>query len=119
MWVYMQTERHEFGGLWTVGFYKPDGTFVPESDHDSSEKAAQRVHYLNGGRDDEKKPSTNNGTRRLRVATIKRDSAGWYVEIDKKEAEIGGRKRRYNTWTGAEKAMNRELERQPYAENAR
>ena len=40
------------GSLWTVGFYQPDdGTFVPESDHESPEKAAERVHYLNGGQD--------------------------------------------------------------------
>jgi hypothetical protein len=35
--------------LWTVGFYKPDGSWEPESDHGSSEEAAERVHYLNGG----------------------------------------------------------------------
>jgi hypothetical protein len=35
--------------LFTVGFYKPDGKFEPESDHDSKQKAAARVHYLNGG----------------------------------------------------------------------
>ena len=36
-------------GLWTVGFYGPDGKFQPESDHASTESAAQRVNYLNGG----------------------------------------------------------------------
>lgn len=46
MYIYIETEP----GLWTVGFYKPDGKFVAESDHDSHEKAAERVHYLNGGR---------------------------------------------------------------------
>lgn len=52
MWVYKRTES----GLWTVGFYAPihagssAGTYwQPESDHDSAEKAAARVHYLNGG----------------------------------------------------------------------
>jgi hypothetical protein len=35
--------------LWTVGFYKPDGSFEAESDHSSKEEAASRVHYLNGG----------------------------------------------------------------------
>ena len=48
-YVYIQTEKHEFGGLWTVGFYNPEGEFYPESDHNSKEEAAQRVHYLNGG----------------------------------------------------------------------
>lgn len=47
MYVYIRSEPR----LWTAGFYKPDGSWVPESDHDSEAKAAARVHYLNGGRD--------------------------------------------------------------------
>jgi len=35
-------------GLWTVGFYAPDGTWEPESDHRSAEEAAKRVAWLNG-----------------------------------------------------------------------
>lgn len=45
-WVYMQFEP----GLWTVGFYSPDGQWHPESDYTSREAAAERVHYLNGGK---------------------------------------------------------------------
>ena len=48
-YVYKQTEP----GLWTVGYYKPDGEWEPESDHSSSEDAAARVHYLNGGNEPE------------------------------------------------------------------
>jgi hypothetical protein len=44
-WVYFESEP----GLWTVGFYTPAGKWEPESDHESSDKAAERVHYLNGG----------------------------------------------------------------------
>lgn len=44
-WVYIQTEPE----LWTVGFYDPDGHFRPESDHGTSEAAADRAHWLNGG----------------------------------------------------------------------
>ena len=44
-YVYIQSEP----GLWTVGFYNPDGKWNPESDWDSKEDAAKRVHYLNGG----------------------------------------------------------------------
>lgn len=33
----------------TVGHYTPDDTFEPESDHDTAQAAAERVHYLNGG----------------------------------------------------------------------
>ena len=44
-YVYIRSEP----ALWTVGFYKPDGKFEPESDHSSSEEAAQRVAWLNGG----------------------------------------------------------------------
>lgn len=45
MWVYEQTGPTE----WTVGHYKPDQTWVPESRHPSPEAAAERVRYLNGG----------------------------------------------------------------------
>jgi hypothetical protein len=44
MYVYVRSEP----GLWTVGFYDPDGKWVPESDHDNREDAAKRVAYLNG-----------------------------------------------------------------------
>lgn len=36
-------------GLWTVGFFRPDGSWEPASDHTSEEAAANRVHWLNGG----------------------------------------------------------------------
>lgn len=45
MWVYICLEP----GCYTVGFYDPKGFWVAESDHDSSDEAAERVHYLNGG----------------------------------------------------------------------
>lgn len=45
MYVYLKSEQL----LWTVGFYAPDGTWNSESDWDDKEKAAARVHYLNGG----------------------------------------------------------------------
>ena len=48
MYVYIQSEP----GLWTVGFYKPDGKWNPESDHDNSEEAAKRVAWLNGSGED-------------------------------------------------------------------
>ena len=44
-WVFIQSEP----GLYTVGHYKPDGKWVPESDHSSTALAADRVHFLNGG----------------------------------------------------------------------
>lgn len=45
MYVYIRSESQ----LWTVGFYRPDGRWEPESDHGSPEAAAKRVRYLNGG----------------------------------------------------------------------
>lgn len=50
MYVYMLTEKCDGFGPWTVGFYRPDGTWVPESDHRSAEEAAKRVAWLNGSR---------------------------------------------------------------------
>jgi len=44
-YVYIRSEAR----LWTTGFYRPDGTWEPESDCDSKEEAAQRVAWLNGG----------------------------------------------------------------------
>ncbi len=48
-YVYIKSEPR----LWTVGFYEPNGKWQPESDHASTDEAAKRVHYLNGGKDDE------------------------------------------------------------------
>lgn len=47
MYVYIKSRGED---LWTVGFYDPAGKWQPESDHNSSEEAAKRVHYLNGGK---------------------------------------------------------------------
>ena len=44
-YVYIKSEP----GLWTVGFYDPKGNWVPESDWDDKDRAAERVHWLNGG----------------------------------------------------------------------
>jgi len=46
MYVYIQSEK----SLWTVGFYKPNGEWVPESDYDTKERAAERTAWLNGSR---------------------------------------------------------------------
>lgn len=48
VWVYVKSEPN----LFTVGFYTPNGEWMPESDHSSSEEAAKRVNYLNGGKED-------------------------------------------------------------------
>jgi len=52
MYVYIESEKWTERGythyLYTVGHYNPDGVWIPESDHDSREKAAERVSYLNG-----------------------------------------------------------------------
>ena len=63
-WVYTQSEFHKDWGfdLWTVGFYDPDGRWQPESDHETAEAAAERVHWLNGG---EKSRATAGEERRL------------------------------------------------------
>lgn len=46
MYVYIRSEP----GLWTVGFYDPKGKWHSDTDHDSPEKAAERVAYLNGSK---------------------------------------------------------------------
>ena len=50
MYVYIHSETDKNGfWLWTVGFYKPDGTWMSESDYEKKEDAAKRVAWLNGG----------------------------------------------------------------------
>jgi len=44
-YVYIETEK----GLWTTGFYDPNGEWHPDGDYNNREEAAARVHYLNGG----------------------------------------------------------------------
>jgi len=51
-YVYIKSEPK----LWTVGFYHPNGEWEAESDYSSAEKAAERVHWLNGGK---RNPTTN------------------------------------------------------------
>jgi hypothetical protein len=46
MYVYIQSEP----GLFTVGFYDPEGKWHADSDWESRDDAAKRVHYLNGGK---------------------------------------------------------------------
>jgi hypothetical protein len=44
-WVYIRSEP----GLYTVGFYDPNGEWHPDSDWGKKSEAADRCHYLNGG----------------------------------------------------------------------
>lgn len=54
-WVFQETEKSADGVLCTVGFFRPDGSWCGESDvhgktrQEAYTKAAERVHYLNGG----------------------------------------------------------------------
>jgi hypothetical protein len=52
-YVYIKSEPN----LYTVGFYRPDGGWEPESDWRRSEDAAEQVHYLNGGQREEQRES--------------------------------------------------------------
>ena len=45
MYVYLRSGAN----LYTVGFFTPSGEWIAESDWDSRESAALRVHWLNGG----------------------------------------------------------------------
>lgn len=64
MYVYLKSEDN----LWTVGFYSPAGEWVPESDWNMAARAADRVHYLNGGDPDDAyapAPTLNPSSKRL------------------------------------------------------
>jgi hypothetical protein len=47
MWVYIKSEP----GLYTVGFYSPEGKWHADSDYSDREEAVARVRHLNGGAD--------------------------------------------------------------------
>lgn len=57
MYVYIKSEKsckdNDYHDLFTVGFYRPDGTWEPESDHTDAEEAAERVAWLNGSGESE------------------------------------------------------------------
>lgn len=58
MYVYIKSEP----GLWTVGFYDPDGDWCPESDHATTDAAAERVSWLNGNTPRGRIPCDNRAT---------------------------------------------------------
>jgi len=37
--------------LWTVGYYDPQGQWIPLQDFDTQQQAQAKVNYLNGGSD--------------------------------------------------------------------
>lgn len=45
-WLYRPADNSQ---LYTVGFYAPDGTWCPESDHLTLDAAAARCRWLSGG----------------------------------------------------------------------
>lgn len=45
MYVFIRTASDQ----WESGFYDPEGAWYAESEHDTKEDAAWRVHFLNGG----------------------------------------------------------------------
>ena len=48
-YVYIRSEP----GLWTVGFYDPQGAWRPDSDHCTKDNAAERTAWLNGSSNEE------------------------------------------------------------------
>lgn len=47
-YVYLHTEHSSEHDLYTVGFYDPNGKWVPESDWSERKEAGDRASYLNG-----------------------------------------------------------------------
>lgn len=50
-YVYLRASGENF---YVVGFFDPKGNWRAESDQDTKEQAAERVHWLNGGSPDAK-----------------------------------------------------------------
>lgn len=47
------TYHRSEANVYTVGYYDADNRFYADSDHPTSDSAAARVHYLNGGSNDD------------------------------------------------------------------
>lgn len=56
MWLYIPDPAGPAGD-WLVGFYRPDGTWHTDTSYRTREAAARRVHWLNGGPDDDMPPT--------------------------------------------------------------
>ena len=49
-WFYRDIVEDGGNHVYVVGFYDPAGKWVPETDWNTADEAAMRVHWLNGGR---------------------------------------------------------------------
>lgn len=81
-YVYIKSEPN----LYTVGFYRGDGRWEPESDWTRSEDAAAQVHYLNGGQKPQPvgeqiwPPQYGKAQPSLSPEKIARDAIGLFLE---------------------------------------
>ena len=84
MYVYIQSEP----GLYTVGFYAPDGRWHPESDHNNREGAAGRVSHLNGVKNNNYEPVLKSDVL-PEIITLLKDLSkyGYNLAIDKEHLE--------------------------------
>ena len=84
MYIYIRTEFSPYQ-LYTVGHYDPDGRFIAESDWGTTEEAAKRVHYLNGGKEEQMAGWTVVSFRLSRISYL--TSTGKY-SINMKDAYL-------------------------------
>lgn len=71
-WVYLRSEP----GLWTTGFYAPAGTWHTDTDHGSSEEAAERVRWLNGA-------SSVLAVRDIEMERLRADNTRWMEQNER------------------------------------
>lgn len=106
MYVYIDNKSET--GVYTVGFYSPDGAWHPESDWPTRSEAASRVIELNGGvkrpAEDTEKLATvikcfeeNIGIITPMIAEELKDivdtyPASWFVEAVRRACEQGKRR---------------------------
>lgn len=66
MYIYINESLSQDIEIYTVGFYHPNGAWIPEGSYQSKEAASARVNYLNGGLGHISKTQTkiNRGTDR-------------------------------------------------------
>ena len=81
-YVYIKSEPN----LRTVGFYKPDGPWEPESDHDNPDSAATRVAWLNGS----EKEKENYDQAIKRAQDLAKKNVELFASLEKYGVHLGG-----------------------------
>jgi len=88
MYVYQQSEFSPYC-LFTVGYYEPNGEWMPESDHEDKIQAANRTILLNGGVPEDPNDLNTIKTKNVSTVTVTDPDSKLPVDIQILKMESG------------------------------